>query len=161
MADLKAETYNPFKAAGGHAGVVVTLTNVSENVCTIEGYSGFGVLDEQGQPVPIEVERGGSWFGDDPGRSLVTLNPGGSAYALLAWESWAHRETASATRSSRPCRSHPPTRRTSSPHRWPPTSAEPRARRRCPGARTPANRRPDQHGVATAATDPAAATPCV
>lgn len=86
VADLQAVTDNPYKAGGmGHAGVVVTLTNTSDRTCTIEGYGGFGLLDAQDQPMEANVSRGPTYFTDDPGRSPVTLAPGGSAYAALGW----------------------------------------------------------------------------
>lgn len=86
VADLQAATNNPYKAGGmGNAGVVVTLTNTSGRTCTVQGYGGFGLLDEQDQTIATNVNRGPTYFADDPGRQAVTLAPGGSAYAALGW----------------------------------------------------------------------------
>lgn len=86
VADLSAATDNPYKAGGmGNAGVIVTLTNTGGRTCTIEGYGGFGLLDEQNQPMATTVDRGPTYFAEDPGRRPVTLAPGGSAYAALGW----------------------------------------------------------------------------
>lgn len=68
-----------------NAGVVVKLTNSGDRTCTVEGYGGYGLLDERGRPIPTEVGRGPTYFADDPGPSVVTLKPGESAYSSVAW----------------------------------------------------------------------------
>lgn len=87
VADLRAGNYDPYTGKGtmGKDGVIVKLTNTSDHTCAIEGYGGYGLLDEQGRTIPTEVGRGPSWFAPDPGRHLITLTKGESAYSALSW----------------------------------------------------------------------------
>ncbi|MBB5956458.1 hypothetical protein FHS29_003044 [Saccharothrix tamanrassetensis] len=70
----------PTEAGAGNRYGRFVVTNTGPAECTINGYSGFQLLDANGQPVPTNLVRT-----QDPGPSPITLAPGASAAAKLHW----------------------------------------------------------------------------
>ncbi|RKT52382.1 DUF4232 domain-containing protein [Saccharothrix australiensis] len=70
----------PTDAGAGNRHGKFVVTNGGADACTINGYSGFQLLDASGQPVPTDLERT-----EEPGPTPVTLAPGASAAANLRW----------------------------------------------------------------------------
>ncbi|GAA2248894.1 hypothetical protein GCM10010145_15320 [Streptomyces ruber] len=78
----------PVEAAMGLRAMGVTLTNCGERPYSLNGYPDLQVLDEQREPLDVEVLEGTdpitSGLGDR-GPHPVTLEPGESARTVLAW----------------------------------------------------------------------------
>ncbi|MEU4800899.1 DUF4232 domain-containing protein [Actinosynnema sp. NPDC023587] len=66
--------------AAGNRHATFKVTNNGPATCTLNGYSGFQLLDGSGQPVPTNLQRN-----EDPGPAPITLDPGASAAANLRW----------------------------------------------------------------------------
>lgn len=64
----------------------LVLTNTSGETCTLYGYGGMQLIDENGDPLPTDVERTPS-----PGPEVVRLAPGDSASATLHWTAVPHQ----------------------------------------------------------------------
>ncbi|MFF7333957.1 DUF4232 domain-containing protein [Streptomyces sp. NPDC008150] len=73
--------------AGGmnHEGVVLKLTNSSAHTCALRGYPGLGLEDAGHRTLPSSVHWGSTWYAADPGRTTLTLKPGASVEAVIAW----------------------------------------------------------------------------
>ncbi|QMU70254.1 DUF4232 domain-containing protein [Streptacidiphilus sp. P02-A3a] len=69
----------------GNAYGELVLTNTSHQTCTVYGYPGLGLQNANHRVLPIRVKWGSTWFAADPRPHTVTLKPGQSAYANLAW----------------------------------------------------------------------------
>lgn len=76
----------PPDGATGHRGQALTLVNVSEEPCTIEGYPDVAYGDQNGHLLDVTVERGRSFMAEDPGAAPVTLQPQGAATAVIGWD---------------------------------------------------------------------------
>ena len=72
-------------AAMGNRDGQLVLTNTSHQTCTVYGYPGLGLQNAGHKVLPIKVSWGSTYFAADPGRHTVTLKPGQSAWADLAW----------------------------------------------------------------------------
>ncbi len=70
----------PADAGAGNRYAKFVVTNTGAVTCTLNGYSGFQLLDASGGQVPTNLQRT-----QDPGPSLVSLAPGTSATANLHW----------------------------------------------------------------------------
>ncbi|MBW4719040.1 DUF4232 domain-containing protein [Saccharothrix obliqua] len=70
----------PTDAGAGNRHGRFVVTNTGGAACTLNGYSGFQLLDASGQPVPTDLQRT-----DDPGPTRVDLAPGATAAANLHW----------------------------------------------------------------------------
>ncbi|MFG1689722.1 DUF4232 domain-containing protein [Nonomuraea sp. NPDC049269] len=82
---LTAEEPN---AAMGLRVQTVTLTNCGDKVRSVHGYPRVRLLDEAGEPLDIEIDRGARQITTavrDPGSRTVTLRPGRSARFALVW----------------------------------------------------------------------------
>lgn len=75
------------EAALGHRAVGLTLTNCGSKPYRVYGYPSVRALDEAGDPLPVPVNPGSSYMGNDPGPKEVMLKPGGTMRSLLAWVS--------------------------------------------------------------------------
>jgi Protein of unknown function (DUF4232) len=74
------------EAAGiGHFGAVLVFTNHGSVTCTMDGYVGLRMFNAQNAPLPTQVTQGSGDLFTDPGPSLVTLTPGGTASAGIEW----------------------------------------------------------------------------
>lgn len=83
---LKASLHADGNQAGvGNFGENLALTNISHQTCTVYGYPGLGLQNGKHAVLPIKVIWGSTYFATDPGRHTVTLKPGQSAWADLAW----------------------------------------------------------------------------
>ncbi|PRY46500.1 DUF4232 domain-containing protein [Umezawaea tangerina] len=67
-------------AGAGNRYAKLVFTNTGDQPCTLNGYSGFQLVAGSGGDVATRTSRT-----TDPGPSLVTLAPGGSAAANLHW----------------------------------------------------------------------------
>jgi hypothetical protein len=66
-------------AGAGQRNSKLVFTNNSQTACTMEGYVGLQLLEQDGTEVPTNVVR-------TPGQpTLVTLQPGGQAFTTLSW----------------------------------------------------------------------------
>lgn len=73
-------------AATGHRGQSLSLVNVSEEPCVVDGYPDVAYGDQNEHLLDVSVEHGRSFMADDPGASPITLQPGGSASAVIGWD---------------------------------------------------------------------------
>jgi hypothetical protein len=67
-------------SAAGNRYAHLVVTNTGSATCTLYGYGGLQLLDENDQPLPTSGARD-----EKPGPSLVTVQPGGTARKLLHW----------------------------------------------------------------------------
>ncbi|MFB7252359.1 DUF4232 domain-containing protein [Microbacterium sp. NPDC056234] len=74
------------EAATGHRGQWISLVNVSEEPCVVEGYPDVAYGDQNGHALDVAVEHGGSFMAQDPGVTPVTLQPGEAASAVIGWD---------------------------------------------------------------------------
>jgi len=66
-------------AGAGQRNATLAFTNNGQATCTMTGYVGLQLLEQDGTSVPTNVVR-------TPGQpTLVTLQPGGQAYTTLQW----------------------------------------------------------------------------
>lgn len=72
--------------ATGHRGQVLSLVNVSEEACVVEGYPDVAYGDQNGHLLDVTVEHGRSFMAEDPGPSSITLQPGEAASAVIGWD---------------------------------------------------------------------------
>lgn len=75
----------PGDAGAGHRYAKFLVTNTGSGACTLNGYSGFQLVDGSGTPIPTTTDRK-----PDPGPALVSLAPGQSAAANLHWSVVPH-----------------------------------------------------------------------
>lgn len=73
-------------AATGHRGQPLTLVNVSEAACVVDGYPDVAYGDQNEHLLDVTVEHGRSFMAEDPGASPITLQPGESASAVIGWD---------------------------------------------------------------------------
>jgi hypothetical protein len=67
-------------SAAGSRYVTLTVTNKSQQVCTLQGFGGLELLTVAREPIPTDAERN-----LDPVPTLVTLRPGATAGKILHW----------------------------------------------------------------------------
>lgn len=72
--------------ATGHRGQSLSLVNVSEQPCVVDGYPDVAYGDQNGHLLDVVVEHGRSFMAEDPGASPLTLQPGESASAVIGWD---------------------------------------------------------------------------
>ncbi|MFI6742861.1 DUF4232 domain-containing protein [Nonomuraea sp. NPDC050451] len=75
-------------AAMGLRVQTVTLTNCGDTVRQVKGYPRVRLLDEDGEPLEVKIDRGARRVTtaiQDPGPKAVTVRPGRSAAFTLAW----------------------------------------------------------------------------
>ncbi|MGN5635019.1 DUF4232 domain-containing protein [Streptomyces sp. AC154] len=77
----------PVEAALGHRAVGLTLTNCGGKPVRVDGYPSVQALDENGDALPVKVNPGSSYMGQDKGPEEVMLAPGKTMRSLLAWVS--------------------------------------------------------------------------
>jgi len=70
----------PSDAAAGNRYAELVVTNTSGRTCTLYGYGGLQLVDGAGRSTPTKLTRE-----PNPGPSLVTLPPGGTAAKKLHW----------------------------------------------------------------------------
>ncbi|GAB3633028.1 hypothetical protein GCM10027421_23810 [Microbacterium shaanxiense] len=73
-------------AATGHRGQSLSLVNVSEEACVVDGYPDIAYGDQNEHLLDVVVEHGRSFMAEDPGASPITLQPGESASAVIGWD---------------------------------------------------------------------------
>ncbi|MGO2747044.1 DUF4232 domain-containing protein [Microbacterium sp.] len=73
-------------AATGHRGQALSLVNVSEEPCVVDGYPDVAYGDQNGHLLDVTIEHGRSFMAEDPGASPITLQPGESASAVMGWD---------------------------------------------------------------------------
>jgi hypothetical protein len=72
-------------AGVGHQGTYFAFTNRLDLPCTFQGYVGAQLLDQNSNPLPTSVTRGGGYLFHDGGPVGVVVAPGGSARFGLEW----------------------------------------------------------------------------
>ncbi|WP_213453121.1 DUF4232 domain-containing protein [Rhizomonospora bruguierae] len=83
--DRPMVTHGPVEAGLGHRGMLLRLLNCGTKPYRVRGYPSVAILDGRQTLMPVEVRHGSSYFGRDLGPADLTLKPGGSAVAVLAW----------------------------------------------------------------------------
>ncbi len=73
-------TVVPSDAAAGNRYAELVVTNTSAGTCTLYGYGGLQLVDAKAKATPTNLTRR-----PDPGPTLVTLAPGGTAAKKLHW----------------------------------------------------------------------------
>jgi hypothetical protein len=73
-------------AATGHRAQALTLVNVSEEPCVVDGYPDVAYGDQNGHLLDVAIEHGRSFMAEDPGASPITLQAGESASAVIGWD---------------------------------------------------------------------------
>jgi len=68
-------------------GFILTLTNTSNNSCSVDGYPGLKLKNAAHHLVHSSTHRGGTYFATDPGRHVIVLSPGETASADFAFGS--------------------------------------------------------------------------
>lgn len=71
-------------AAGNRVGSFI-FTNESNVACTFNGFPGVQMLDSNNNPLPTNAVWGGGLMANEPGPSLVTVAPGGTAVFKMHW----------------------------------------------------------------------------
>jgi len=66
-------------------GFLLTLTNVGNQSCTVDGYPGLQLLNAQMQPMPTKTVWGNTYFDTNPGPSAIVLSPGETAIADISF----------------------------------------------------------------------------
>jgi len=66
-------------------GFLLTLTNVSNQSCTVEGYPGLQLLNSSMQPIKTQTIWGSTYFDRDQGVSALSLSPGETVSADIAF----------------------------------------------------------------------------
>jgi hypothetical protein len=70
----------------GNFANIYRLQNISQQTCTLEGYPGVQLLDENQQPMSITVlQQTSAYLYNAQNPQLVTLAPGASGYFILEW----------------------------------------------------------------------------
>jgi hypothetical protein len=75
----------PVEAGLGHRASVLTLTNRDTAPRKVSGYPDLQVLAGDGSPLAVHVEHGTSYFARDLGPRDLTVQPGATVVAVLAW----------------------------------------------------------------------------
>jgi hypothetical protein len=73
-------------AGAGNLVGTFTFTNTLAVPCSFFGYPGALLLDDNGDPLPTTVVRGGGYFLNQPPPSRVDVGPGASAIVRIHWE---------------------------------------------------------------------------
>jgi hypothetical protein len=84
VSDLVAG-FHGSQAGLGNRGFLLTLTDVSDASCRLDGYPGLKLVGASGQPLSTRTRRGPTYFGANPGRRLVVLSPGETASADVSF----------------------------------------------------------------------------
>jgi hypothetical protein len=66
-------------------GFLLTLTNVSNQSCTVDGYPGLQLLNSSMQPITTKTVWGSTYFDTNPGPAALTLSPGETVSADIAF----------------------------------------------------------------------------
>jgi hypothetical protein len=66
-------------------GFILTLTNTSNNSCSVDGYAGLKLQNAAHHFVHSSTHRGDTYFATDPGPHLIVLSPGETASADFAF----------------------------------------------------------------------------
>jgi hypothetical protein len=77
----------------GNSGGIFSFTNNSNTTCTLEGYPTFEAYSLSGQTVPQSAKDGGNYMYTDPGKQLVNLSTGNSAYFAVGWNRGQAQDT--------------------------------------------------------------------
>jgi uncharacterized protein DUF4232 len=74
-------TWQPDRDSGQTHMGLVTLTNRSKNICTVDGWVAVSLVNAADEVVPVKTTRV-----DQPGKPVrTTLEPGASAWAGIKW----------------------------------------------------------------------------
>ncbi|MHA7270109.1 DUF4232 domain-containing protein [Arthrobacter sp. HLT1-20] len=85
VGQLAATMKGRVEAALGHRAMTLLLTNTSATRCSMEGYPAVKFFADDGAPIPVTLTHGSSYMFSDPGPAPISLAPGGTATARLAW----------------------------------------------------------------------------
>ncbi|MDI5962151.1 DUF4232 domain-containing protein [Streptantibioticus silvisoli] len=66
-------------------GTLLQVTNHGTRSCTVSGYAGLGLEGAGHKAVKMTVKHGSTEFTHNSGTRAITLKPGASAWADLAW----------------------------------------------------------------------------
>jgi Protein of unknown function (DUF4232) len=74
-----------FQALVANRGFILTLTNIGNNSCSVDGYAGLKLENATHHVVHSTTHRGGTYFASDPGARLIVLSPGETVSADFAF----------------------------------------------------------------------------
>ena len=74
-----------FQALVANRGFILTLTNTSNNSCSVDGYAGLKLKNAARRLLHSTTHRGGTYFAADPGPHLIVLSPGETTSADFAF----------------------------------------------------------------------------
>jgi hypothetical protein len=66
-------------------GFILTLTNTSNNSCSVDGYAGLKLKNAAHHLLHSSTHRGSTYFATDPGPHRIVLSPGETASADFAF----------------------------------------------------------------------------
>jgi hypothetical protein len=72
-----------FQALVANRGFILTVTNISNDSCSVDGYAGLRLENAAHHLVHSVTHRGGTYFASDPGARLIVLSPGETASAAF------------------------------------------------------------------------------
>lgn len=90
-ADLRLAQGPRLSQATSQETLILTLTNISEAGCDLQGYPGLSLLDRAGLALPFAFRRGGTQMLTTSAPVLVPLAPGRTAYlGITKWACVGH-----------------------------------------------------------------------
>jgi len=73
-------------SAGGHTGLILSLTNTGAAPCSVQGYPGAGVTDRSGEVVLNATRLPVGYLGGQyPSPATIMLAPGATASTVIEW----------------------------------------------------------------------------
>lgn len=97
---LAASVDHPFGGATQHLVQRITLKNISQSTCSLFGYVGLQLDNASRHFMPTTVTRGSSYFNPNPGPTLIHLQPGSAATAIMTWSTTDQATTSNCPSSS-------------------------------------------------------------
>ena len=82
---VTASLHNSLAGGMNHQGVELQFKNTGTRTCTLLGYPGLGLENAQHEVLGSQVTWGDTWYAKDPGKKAISLTPGQSAQAVIAW----------------------------------------------------------------------------
>jgi hypothetical protein len=90
IGDLSAG-FHGYQIEMGTRGFILTLTNISNQSCSLYGYPGLQLLNAKKQPLPTTTLWGMSYFDRNQVKSLIVLSPGETASADISYGVYGSR----------------------------------------------------------------------
>ena len=82
---LTASLHHNLAGGMNHQGIEVQLKTGTSHTCAVRGYPGLGLENAEHQTLKSTTTWGSTWYAADPGKHTITLKPGQSVQAVIAW----------------------------------------------------------------------------